>query len=225
MTPPIIVSQDAGELEWLLLPDLSSQEPSVFGTDGTQLYRVKNWVFDSNLKEYSCFFGNGIIKDGNLMLCSRLDPLYVILGLLDQRNSMFFGLDDLLSSDEFPDLAKLVNFLSLDKLLMICDVNDEIQDDSFIRINHEKTLNWLKNKVGKVVGQDCTSDYASRLLSDYISPKWLKELRQSLGLKDLKDTNENYYTDQIVIKKRSGEKETSIVKKVFLTFFKKSIEA
>ena len=213
MTPPLIIPQDAGQLEWLLLPDFSSKDSCVIGFDGKLLFRLNTWTFDQNLKEYSCFYGTQIIKDGNIIFCTKLDPLFIIIGLLERRELMFFGLQDLLSNDEFPDLIKLESIYNLDILLRICDHNDEIHDDIFIKLNHDKVMSWLKQKVEKVMGNNCTIDYATRLLSDYISLKLLKDLREGLGVKDLKETNENYYTDQIVIKKRNVQEKDNVVKK------------
>lgn len=212
MDGPLILPADAGHIEWLLLPDLATNDTCVFGFDGSCLYRLKTWIFDANLKEYSSVFGNYIIKDGNLRLASRLDPLFLLLKLFEQKDHMYYGLDDLLSVPEFPDLSRISTVFTREKLDLICDINQEIQDDLFVRVNQIKLLEWLKTKVSKI----SDTDYATRLLSDYLSQKLLKELRTHLGLKDMKESNENYYTDQIVIKKRVVQEKKTSVKKVLL---------
>ena len=61
--------------------------------------------------------------------------------------------DQLFISQTAPESKRIARCKNLD-LKHICDVNDDYGPDSiFYRYNEEKTLSWLKAKVGNLVGK------------------------------------------------------------------------
>ncbi|KAI8822392.1 ribonuclease H2, subunit B [Fimicolochytrium jonesii] len=101
-------------------------------------------------------FGNA---DGSLYTASPMDPLFVLLPLLDARRKQtdaaagqYISLDDLLFSEEYRDLSRIGGIEDLaDRLAAVCDTTSPTPDLVCVRLNDEKVVRWMKAKCQRIL--------------------------------------------------------------------------
>ena len=134
----------------LLHPRTGRKTPFLFV--GSKLYELQTSypMLGEELGYASWFVGDSVISDGSLLVATPIDPLFLAVSLLCTSNRMR-PFDQLFISEKAPESKRIARCKNLD-LKQICDVNDDYGPDSiFYRYNEEKTLQWLKAKVGILV--------------------------------------------------------------------------
>ncbi|UIZ26598.1 hypothetical protein KXD40_001545 [Peronospora effusa] len=101
----------------------------------------------------SWFVGNTVIQDGGVMVFSPMDELFVLLDAAWPQRMRFSSVFDLLTTASNTWLLKL-STLCEEKITNICDVqvmdgHDGVEN-LYIKINENKTMDWLRKKVEKV---------------------------------------------------------------------------
>lgn len=98
----------------------------------------------------SWFVGNSVQSDGALFLLTKIDPLFVVLPLLDAARGKFYVADQLLrekgGNAEWLRIGKCEGMT----YRLICDVDDVDPDMTLVRLNEDSTIRWLKEKVEKL---------------------------------------------------------------------------
>jgi len=132
-------------------------------------------LIDSNILEIQCvkretsswFIGDSVEEDGSLFIATRIDPIFIALPFIlgeikfkDDQTPRFQALNNSLTSSEYKDVVLLRELLTEKELLSICD-QKVFNDSKIYRINKEKIINWLKQKVLRV---------ATRLDSSSLAP-------------------------------------------------------
>ncbi|KAJ1974102.1 hypothetical protein H4R33_006864 [Dimargaris cristalligena] len=148
-------SAEAAEFRALQLPHPSTGEPHLFYQQGPQLCELNAVAFNH---EKSWFVDNAVQSDGTLHLMTPVDPLYILLPILEINNQnrdgfdgVYMMADDLLESPEFPDIAYLRTLPQLwDQLRLLCDVKQITADESVYRLSEKKATDWLVSKVEAV---------------------------------------------------------------------------
>ncbi|CAJ0834168.1 17694_t:CDS:2, partial [Entrophospora sp. SA101] len=100
----------------------------------------KSWFIDNNIVQ----------KDGRLFIFTSIDPLFILLPILDncrRKNIEFQGLflspDAIFDHDEFPSVRKLSSINNIYIYMnWICDS----QGCKAYRLNDMKLISWLKTK-------------------------------------------------------------------------------
>lgn len=153
----------------------------------TQKDTTASWFLEETVKE-----------DGAIHICSKFDPLYLILPYLIKAcsNGKFVLLDQVLKDEDYPDCAKLLKSYSNEDILNIADQSGSGDFIGF-KYNQEKTLLWLTSKINGVKKalrssgifisasdeddkeiEDIHLEYAFGILSNYI-PNDIANLLQS----------------------------------------------
>jgi len=110
-------------------------------------------MLNGNLSS-SWFIDNNIHKDGSLYMATPIDPLFMILPLLElhrkksaEHAGYFCTLDQILSQT-ITDINQISSFMKIKHLNLsfICDIKD-IGDQQLFRLNDTKVLKWLRCKV------------------------------------------------------------------------------
>ncbi|KAI8468908.1 MAG: hypothetical protein J3K34DRAFT_522567 [Monoraphidium minutum] len=161
--------------------------------------------------EYGAWLvGDKLMSDGGCLLCSPIDPTYVLLGLLDsqqQQEQEAFGGGggggggpSGMFQEAWPGAAALCE-LAAGALPLICDVRGS-DEDKYYRLNDDKAsapacaLAWLRCKLdqalaglraaapGSVAGLegDAARAYALGFMGEYLSPARLAQLSAATGL-------------------------------------------
>jgi hypothetical protein len=154
-----------------------------------------------NLKEYSCVYGNYIIKNGNLIIASFLDPIFLLVNLYEklqkESGSMFYSLENL-----FVPVSVQLNLdrmYTLEKLEKVFDTR-EISSEIFVKLNQEKFLDFLLQKL-----KDKDSLMCLKLLKEYVNSEYLEKLKEILNIKQEKV---EYYVEQVHSTKKRSAKES-----------------
>ena len=162
----------------------------------------------------------GSIKQGVMHIATPIDPLFILIPLLDSHKHSFKSLRDILLSssivsEHMDDLLSLDNPVVVSKLDQLCDVQknpDFPELPVFYRLNNDKVVEWLYSKVMKIVdlAEDTpmlalssaqASDGAELLkkrvafqaISDHLDDHWMTQLQHRLDLTEdvhLKATSE-----------------------------------
>lgn len=158
--------------------------------------------------EYGAWLiGDRLMSDGGCYLCTPVDPVFILLALLDLqqhqhatcgggsgRSVMFQEASSLLCIDSWPSAAALEE-VAIDCLRLICDLKGS-GDDCYYRLNEQKVLAWMRCKLRQTIeglraaapgsvaglqGDDALS-YALGFMTEYLSQKRLTQLAESFGL-------------------------------------------
>lgn len=191
------------------LPHPKTGKPSEYLFANKDCYEMQRHSDNS-----SCFLDNRVIENGDFVLASRVDPLYIVLSALRKSATRNFSTrDDLLPVS----LVPLFPCFSDKDLSNICDVREiDGEEDKFFRLNDAKTIQWLQKKSKQVDqfirkrfkaaeaaggGMDLDHDYKLGLdsesgkieiigiLSEYLSSDMRRELCKSYGVDSAKKTS------------------------------------
>jgi ribonuclease H2 subunit B len=114
------------------------------------------------------FIGDFVCSDGSLYIASPVDPIYMILPILEQVRmkkgddmGKFRALDEIMYVDGFPGYVHLLPVLA-SCLELICELR-EVGQDKYYRLDDSKVLAWLCCKV------KCTSEALLSSSNKYFS--------------------------------------------------------
>ena len=109
-------------------------------------------------KHSSWFLGDQVQEDGSLYMCSKIDPLFLVLPYLTKASQKFCPRDQIVDDAESPLMKMVTDAIELEYLSTICDVKDKFGPELIlVKLNPAKLLAWLQAKVRKVahaIGQD-----------------------------------------------------------------------
>uniref|UniRef100_A0A665V495 Ribonuclease H2 subunit B n=1 Tax=Echeneis naucrates TaxID=173247 RepID=A0A665V495_ECHNA len=188
----------------------------MLGSGDAQLYEVK--AFDEDF--HSWFVGQTVQRDGRLLFITPMDPLYLILPYLMKagKEGKFQPVDQVVMDEEYPVCSRLLSCTRSSTSLHHIAEEKEVGSLRFHRYSEEKTMNWLKKKVERIVialkkrniyvgegvksttyvrvksESDCCEEdylrYAHGLISEYISEDLSKALLKHLQLPELTSPKE-----------------------------------
>ncbi|KAH7284490.1 hypothetical protein KP509_34G056400 [Ceratopteris richardii] len=148
----------------------------------------------------SWFLGNHVLEDGSLYIGTPVDPLFLLLPILDDARmkkgddaGKFRSLEEILYVEGYPGYQHL-SLLLADMLDVICEVRD-IGKCKYYRLDDSKVLSWLCCKVKLTMkGLNALENYenmleevkeiqAVGLVGDYLKDsRWLDMLCSHLGV-------------------------------------------
>ncbi|XP_069563160.1 ribonuclease H2 subunit B isoform X2 [Brachyistius frenatus] len=188
----------------------------MLGSDDVQLYEVKAFEEDC----HSWFVGQTVQRDGRLIFVTPMDPVYLILPYLIKsgQEGKFQPVDQVVTDEEFPACSRLLSCTRSRASLHHIAEEKEVGSRKFHRYSQERTMNWLKKKVERMVialkkknisvGEGVKSStyirlksesdnheedflrYAHGLISEYISGDLSKALLKHLELPELTSPKE-----------------------------------
>ncbi|XP_024386037.1 uncharacterized protein [Physcomitrium patens] len=149
----------------------------------------------------SWFIDNFACADGSLYLATPIDPLFIILPILEQLRmkkgddlGKFRSLDDILSVDGYPGYRYLLPYLQR-SIGVICETRD-VGQVKYYRLDDSKTVAWLICKVNRLSGalrassrnfQGMVSNdlytYVTKMLEEYVKmDPWVPAICKYLGV-------------------------------------------
>ncbi|MCO5594068.1 hypothetical protein L7F22_048089 [Adiantum nelumboides] len=144
----------------------------------------------------SWFLGNHVLEDGSLYVGTPMDPIFLLLPILDEArmkkaedDGKFRSLEEILYVEGYPGYQQFSCLLG-DALDAVCEVR-EIGTSKFYRLDDFKVLSWLCCKVKNTMkGLSALEGFGSML-------DGAKEV-QAVGLIGdyLKDSGENGYREK-----------------------------
>jgi len=166
--------------------------------------------------------GNSVEKDGDLYMCSPIEPLFLLLTYFI-KSDKYVLLSQIVDDKVCTQSHMLIELLKDDRLLLVAD-QKSADDLTVWKYNEEKTLAWLKGKVEKIcshikeaklqvsgaavsshfVQNEKSSDateiqymqYSCGILSEYLSPELSKRLILHLGLPEHEERSVKRKTDE-----------------------------
>jgi len=112
----------------------------------------------------SWFINDTVQSDGSLYIATPVDPLFVIIKLLEENRKKteehagyFCSLSQMLSDTNHLGYVHLTKLLKDVDVSVICDVNDQSTDQVLYRLNDDKLLKWMR----------CKTDRLSQKLASY----------------------------------------------------------
>ena len=178
-------------------PPLAAGKPAVYVLTASAVQEI-NW----HKQEFSSWFvGNSVVGDGSLYLSTPVDPLLLLLPLLERAKGdaapgagRFCDLEQVLCMADAP-AAQLLAPLLATQLACVCDVT-EAGGQSYYRLSQGKALAWLRLKVAQAaralqaapgaafanLDDAAITAYAAGLLGESLSPAWAERLAAALGL-------------------------------------------
>ncbi|XP_032828027.1 ribonuclease H2 subunit B isoform X2 [Petromyzon marinus] len=163
----------------------------------------------------SWLIGQSVQEDGKLVLCTRVDPLFLTLPYLQRAHAKgkFEPLSQIVMDQEFPACSFLAECVGVrSKLHAVADEKGNA-DQKFYKYSQEKTLAWLETKVARVVkalkeksipvgagvksalfirpdtsGASSEEEYlryAHGLISEYLETELSSRLQEHLGIFDV----------------------------------------
>ncbi|XP_078470161.1 ribonuclease H2 subunit B isoform X1 [Lampetra planeri] len=163
----------------------------------------------------SWLIGESVQEDGKLVLCTRVDPLFLTLPYLQRAHAKgkFEPLSQIVMDQEYPACSFLAECVGVrSKLDAVADEKGNA-DQKFYKYSQEKTLAWLEKKVARVVKAlkeksiavgagvksalfirtDTSADssaeeylrYAHGLISEYLDSELSSRLQEHLGISDV----------------------------------------
>lgn len=148
------------------------------------------------------FIGDFVCSDGSLYIASPVDPIYMILPILEQVRmkkgddmGKFRALDEIMYVDGFPGYVHLLPVLA-SCLELICELR-EVGQDKYYRLDDSKVLAWLcckvkctseallssSNKYFSGLSEEDLKVYVVGLLGEYLKvDPWLNMLCQHMGV-------------------------------------------
>ncbi|KAL7748231.1 hypothetical protein RI367_006417 [Sorochytrium milnesiophthora] len=159
----VLVVCASDRLKVLHLPHPRTGSPASFGwtvgiayeDDGASLLEIQQ-VPAVGTKSW--FIDNAVKSDGTVTIMSPVDPLFVLLPLLDRQRcktddslGRYLTVEDILHSDSVPDLMTLSESSALpEQLKLICD-HQPAGAETVYRLSDERTLRWLRYKTSQLV--------------------------------------------------------------------------
>ncbi|KAF0292723.1 Ribonuclease H2 subunit B [Amphibalanus amphitrite] len=128
----------------------------------------------------SWFVGSAVETDGHIHVCSPLDPLYIVLGYM-QQSRYAQQLDQLLSDHQFPDTVRLADSVGSDRLELIAD--RKVLETKRLHGTSGKADNFVKVREEEVE-KAVYLRFAWGLTSEYLSSELSAALRCRLQLPD-----------------------------------------
>ncbi|CAG8524727.1 5349_t:CDS:10 [Paraglomus occultum] len=137
----------------------------------------------------SWFIGNTVQSDGSLFCLTPIDPLFVLVPILDtcrrktsDSNGLFISLEDILDGEQYPSLPKLSALNNIEKYLeWVCDCQVMNSGKVVFRLNDEKVMNWLKAKISHILSNFDSFNSLKQLIqhmnNDSIDDRLRKEIR------------------------------------------------
>ncbi|KAL6757614.1 ribonuclease H2, subunit B [Haematococcus lacustris] len=146
--------------------------------------------------------GSQLLPDGSLHTCTPMDPLFVLLPVLDaarkQSNDspgVFSALDQIIEEGavQWPALPLLLQqgVVGPSDLECVCDVKRSGGED-YYRLNDNRVLAWLVCKAGQaqhalsaqLAGMSPLDQhtYCCDFLAEYLAPKWAVMLRKHFNV-------------------------------------------
>ncbi|CAG9107456.1 unnamed protein product [Plutella xylostella] len=125
------------------LPHPSRGEPTKYCLDDDHSKMFEVVTFDEPHRSW--FIGDTVKSDGSLLICSPVNPIFLVLPRLkEQCSNRAVPLEDLLSEKGFD---KIIDFIpDLDK---VADLKGPADIKAY-KYNEEKTLSWLEQRVRRV---------------------------------------------------------------------------
>ncbi|KAI5070410.1 hypothetical protein GOP47_0014753 [Adiantum capillus-veneris] len=176
----------------------------------------------------SWFLGDHVLEDGSLYVGTPVDPIFLLLPILDEARmkkaddaGKFRSLEEILYVEDYPGYQHFSCLLG-DTLDSVCEVR-EIGTSKFYRLNESKVLSWLCCKVNNTMkGLSSLEGHGSMLegekevqavglIGDYLKDSdWLDKLCTYLGV-DLQASRKPQVIDESVPlfnpKPNAGKKE------------------
>lgn len=158
MKQRLVVAYGGGEgaqLAFFASEHPRTRERVMFGCNGAHLLEVHT---HSSIELPSSWLISGlecVVQDGTLCFATPIDPLFVLLPLLErargvataEHRGLFKPLPDVFGREEALLEAHLMSLPGLsEKLTAICDVNDKY-DELMVRLSDAKVIAWLRRKV------------------------------------------------------------------------------
>ncbi len=132
----------------LTLPHPKCNYPILFLFDDQlgHLYELQKVNFR---KFNSWFIDQNVSSDSFLYTATKYDPRFILLPFFEKFGQKFSPLEQIIDTSNIKDCSRLdLSYKNAWKIDEICDINDKFGDDMILyRLNQEKSLNWLKNKV------------------------------------------------------------------------------
>jgi len=149
------------------------------------------------------FVGDTVIEDGSMYLASLVDPLFIVLPVLekslsDGQDTPFMDAESVCETsrmgETYPDLFEVCG-QSSSAWGAVCDVK-VAGGDQFFRFNPDRALAWLHIKVSSVrealLGTKDTlyenmepkalDAFAVGIVSEYLSAEWMAKVAQKFGV-------------------------------------------
>jgi hypothetical protein len=104
----------------------------------------------------SAFVGDAVVADGQLLVASAVDPLFVLVGALGRlagsgQATRFVKKEELMGEDEHLwGVQVLVDALDSRALGCVCDVTENESVGTVARFNAEKAEGWLRDKTQRI---------------------------------------------------------------------------
>ena len=134
-------------IEVVVLPHPRSNEPARFLLRDGDLLEVQK---ATPKLPSSWLSGERVVQDGGVHVGTRIDPLFLVLPLLEKASQNYSPLDQILASPEMPHIAKLRQCRHLE-LAHLCDVSDVMGPDMpLYRMNEAKVVTWLRRKMKRL---------------------------------------------------------------------------
>ncbi|KAL4434615.1 hypothetical protein ABPG77_002738 [Micractinium sp. CCAP 211/92] len=189
-----LAGEDGEPRCFITLPDPRTGQPASFLFAGGCVQEI-NWY----KQQYSSWFvGDRVLSDGGLYLCSPLDPLLLLLPLLERaraQQNVFTDVEQILSMAATASAHLLAQLLDAEQMGCLCDVK-EAGGQRYYRLNDDLVVAWLTLKAQQAKaalqaspsaafsGMDelAVTAYAAGLLGEYLAQHWQDKLAAALQL-------------------------------------------
>jgi len=197
--------QDPGTI--INLPHIKAGEAKYL-VDKNNIFEIQKYCDENG---GSWFKDNSVIPDGSIFLATIIDPLFIVLPLLEksrkktnEHEGLYNSIEDILSQETaYPALAKL-QF----KFELICDVITNEKTGTVYRLNNNRVIAFLKCKIEKLNSEilkqeipvnanmsiaasvliklakpsiEDITKYSISILSEYVEKHWIEQLYSAYG--------------------------------------------
>ncbi|KAI7835459.1 hypothetical protein COHA_010634 [Chlorella ohadii] len=180
-----------GDKQFITLRDPKSGQPAAYLLAGGCLQEI-NWF----KQQYSSWFiGERVLQDGGLYVATPVDPLLLVLPLLERaraQQNVFQDLEQILSMAASPSAHLLAPLLEASgQLTCLCDAK-AAGGQSYYRLNDDKRGALQQEilialaPIPYISGMDelGLTAYAAGLLGEYLAQHWQDRLAKALDLPD-----------------------------------------
>ncbi|PSC68408.1 ribonuclease H2 subunit B [Micractinium conductrix] len=191
----LVGGDDGHARQFLTLVDPRTGLPACYLLAGGCLQEL-NWF----KQQYSSWLvGDSVVADGGMYLGTPVDPLLLLMPLLEKaraQQNVFQDLEQIVSMADSPSAHLLAELLAgSGQLACLCDVK-QAGGQTYYRLNDDLVLAWLRLKVDQAKqwllespaaafsGMDDLglTAYVSGLLGEYLAQHWQERLAQALDL-------------------------------------------